>query len=558
MRGLLGGVVVLFATCLHVFASATCLDANGNHASLYAKPNLFIDAVAGEQDFPPAKVRLTGITVPHHLVAAHLVARGFRAASNHAYKRVIVLTPDHFSRSRTPFATTTDGFATPLGIVDIDQDAVAHLLAEDLISHSCLFAREHGLHALLPFMRHYLPGAKLVPVAISLKANRTDWDHLVEILAPLADADTLIVQSTDFSHYHPHEKARVFDQQVLNVIASGSFDELLKLHQPDHLDSLGSLYVQMKLQRELHGAHPMVITSENQQQYTHRRVQETTSYIAMLFARSEDRVFAHEDNAEVVYFGGDTHFGRAMTQALADADAADRVAEAVLSRTQGRPLVLNLEGVILPNVPGGLPHLTLAMPEELTIDWLERLNVVGVSLANNHALDLGTSGLAETLQALERAGIPSMGQGERLDIGRLSIVGFTDLDSNGPPYTALATPELLDNLIVSDATRPVAAFVHWGQEYVGSPSPREAHIADELRLRGVPLIIGAHPHVADGELRALGGGETLMAYSLGNFLFDQSARRASGSLLELRLFDQGTFFARLLPLPNPFDLATRH
>ena len=114
---------------------------------------------------------------------------------------------------------------------------------------------------------------------------------------------------------------------------------------------------------------------------------------------------------------------------------------------------------------------------------------------------------------------------------------------------------MLDRLVVADATRPVVAFVHWGREYVAAPSPRETALAEEMRLRGAALIAGAHPHVADGRLTTLGGGETLMAYSLGNFLFDQSAATASGTLLELRVFEQGTVFARLIGLPNLFDLA---
>ena len=69
------------------------------------------------------------------------------------------------------------------------------------------------------------------------------------------------------------------------------------------------------------------------------------------------------------------------------------------------------------------------------------------------------------------------------------------------------------------------------------------------------LIVGAHPHVASDRLAALAGGETLLAYSLGNFLFDQPGSRVSGAILEVRFFPQGTFFARLVPIPNLYDRA---
>jgi poly-gamma-glutamate synthesis protein (capsule biosynthesis protein) len=52
------------------------------------------------------------------------------------------------------------------------------------------------------------------------------------------------------------------------------------------------------------------------------------------------------------------------------------------------------------------------------------------------------------------------------------------------------------------------------------------------------------------------GGEFAMVFSLGNLLFDQRGERVSSALVELRLFKQGTFATRLVPLPNLFELAT--
>ena len=536
------------------FASS-CPDEGARYPAFYPGPALFESAIAGEEEYPRSKVRLSGITVPHHLVAPHLIARGFRAVSGFDYDRVILLAPDHFFQlGDAAFGTTRHGFDTVLGPVDIDSDAVEGLLAGSA-AHSCLFADDHGVRALLPFLRHALPEAKLVPVAISIRSKREDWQRLAALLSPLAGERTLIVQSTDFSHYHPHAKARLFDQHVLNLLAEGDGEKLARLNQPDHLDSLGAMQVQMTLQRQVYGAAPVVLASENQQQHTQAYLAETTSYMLIAFGRFGPTDAPHEREAEVYYLAGDTHFGRAMTNALTDADAAERVAEAILARTGGRPLILNLEGVILPNVPEALPHMTIAMPRELAIPWLKRLNVAAVGLANNHAMDLGPAGLAETKAALDAAGIAHFGQGERIDPGRLTLVGLTDLDSNGPPFSGLIMPDLLDRLVVEDAARPVVAYVHWGREYATTPSPREMELAQEMRLRGVSVIAGAHSHLADGRLATLGGGETLIAYSLGNFLFDQTAATASGTLLELRIFRQGTVFARLIDLPNLFDLA---
>ena len=254
------------------------------------------------------------------------------------------------------------------------------------------------------------------------------------------------------------------------------------------------------------------------------------------------------------YFAGDTNFGRSMKKVLLDEEVGDRIAGDILARTKRRPLIVNLEGVILPNVPEAIDDMTLAMPEELAAAWLKRLNVVGVGLANNHSLDLGASGYRETTRALDAAGIGWFGQGETLELPGLDVVGLTDIDTNGSPQTDLLTPALLDRLVRPDAGRPAIAFVHWGREYVDAPAARETVLADAMRLRSVAAIIGAHPHVASDGIATLAGGDVAEVYSLGNFLFDQSAARSSGAMVELRVFEQGTIFMRKIPLPNFFDM----
>jgi AmmeMemoRadiSam system protein B len=553
-------IFTLISLPLPVFAApVVCPPGTENFPRFYDDAALFKSASAAVADVQPSNQRLTGITVPHHLLAAELVALGFRAASGFRYKRIVILSPDHFHRTHKLYATSSRGFDTVFGPVAADADAVRLLEAHaDMVEESCLFDKEHGVSAMLPFLRHYFPEARIVPVAMSVKAKRADWDRLAEALKPIVDRDTLIVESTDFSHYLPQHDARRFDQQSLNMLAAGSLDGIASLRQPDHADSVGALYIQTKLQRELFGAQPLVVANENSQEHTTDYIERTTSYLVALFgtfgpgfnnpARQKDKVY---------YLAGDVNFGRAMKKILLRDGVADRIVSDILSLTGSRPLIVNLEGVILPNVPEALDEMTLAMPEGLAVDLLARLHVAGVGLANNHAFDLGPSGYAETLRALKQAGIPHFGQGETLALADLDLVGLTDIDTNGSKNTDLLTPALLDRLQHEDARRPVVVFVHWGREYITSPSAREDMLADEMRRRGVSAIVGSHPHVSSEAIVPLAGGDVAEVYSLGNFLFDQSAARSSGSILELRVFAQGTIFARLIPLPNYFELGRR-
>ncbi len=262
-------------------------------------------------------------------------------------------------------------------------------------------------------------------------------------------------------------------------------------------------------------------------------------------------------NDKIYYLAGDVNFGRAMKKVLLRDGIADRIVDNVLALTGSRPLIVNLEGVMLPNVPEAIDDMTLAMSADLAIGMLKRLHVAGVSLANNHAYDLGPSGYAETVRALAAAGIPHFGQGEVLALADLDLVGLTDIDTNGSKNTDLLTPALLDRLVSTNANRPLVAFVHWGREYKTEPSSREELLADQMRLRGVSAIVGGHPHVSSEAIVPLAGGDVAEIYSLGNFLFDQKAERSSGSMLELRVFGQGTIFPRLIPLPNYFEMGRK-
>jgi AmmeMemoRadiSam system protein B len=76
----------------------------------------------------------------------------------------------------------------------------------------------------LPFVRHFLPGVEIVPIAVSVRSRRADWDRLVAQLESMIDPSTLIIQSTDFSHYLSFDEAVRHDQEVLNILGAGDLD----------------------------------------------------------------------------------------------------------------------------------------------------------------------------------------------------------------------------------------------------------------------------------------------------------------------------------------------
>jgi poly-gamma-glutamate synthesis protein (capsule biosynthesis protein) len=441
----------------------------------------------------------------------------------HRFNTVIVLFPDHFKKTKQPFATTQRDFETVFGLVATHQTATSFLLQhEELIEDSDLFEEDHGICAVLPFIKRFLPSAEVVPIAISISSKREEWGQLIAILSSIINIRTLIVQSTDFSHYLPESAAIQRDQETLNVIASGDLTGVARLLQPQHLDSRGAQYIQMRLQSEIFQARPAVIINSNSQAHSDEREARTTSYIVQLYDHSmTNKVGTDEPGSKVYCFAGDTLFGRRVLAALEQGDKhGARIRKQAQDILNGCRLILNLEGVVVTQLPTNLNETKLAMPVKVVEPWLRALNVVAVGVANNHAKDLGAAAFEGMVRLLREAGLAVLQHGVIVDLQAFRVVALTDLDNHVGARFGMITREELARLGAVDGRPPLFAFMHWGTEYSPTPSPRESTLLDQLRGAAVSLVVGAHPHVASKQLDLIAGGQMLSAFSLGNFLFD--------------------------------------
>jgi poly-gamma-glutamate synthesis protein (capsule biosynthesis protein) len=561
VRGLATVTVwLVLASCAAVKAETTRFPPIAGDAGV------FTDALAKERPVSPSRVPVTGITVPHHLLASDLIARGVWAASGNSYERIIVISPDHFQRSHRSIATTRRGFDTVLGPVDVDQAAVdALIMRSDLVDDSDLFAHEHGVTALLPFLHAVFPGTPIVPITLGIRTSRHEWDSVVELLKAIVTPHTLIVQSTDYSHYLLPRVARTRDQETLNVIAADDPLAVADLQPSNHLDSKASQYAQMRLQQEIFHSHAVVIANRNSYEYTHQDAP-STSYVVTVYATDETilSTLIYPDQ-RVVYFGGDVFLGRHFTLPLLNEDARRAVIDGVRRMTGGAPLIVNLEGVMTAIPPTGIPDERHVMDDGLAGPILKAINVTAAGLANNHTFDLGVDGLVASEKALAARGIRPIPHMAFVDFGAFRLVAMNFIgagDFKGYPVVRRSDRRGrplregdISRLCASSAAPPVVALVHWGTEYTSLAGAAERRTAKELAACGVSLVIGAHSHQASANLEIVAGGETLMFYSLGNLLFDQISPRGTGALVELRIFNQGTFAARVIRAPNLFEAA---
>ena len=148
-------------------------------------------------------------------VAAHAYARLGQARAT--IRRVVLLGPCHRVAVRGLAVPTVDAFATPLGEIPLDRAAIDRL--DDLpqvVANDAAHAEEHSLEVQLPFLQDTLDEFTLVPLAVG-QCTAAEVAQVIDRL--WGGPETLIVISSDLSHYHPYAEAQKIDGDTAGRIA---------------------------------------------------------------------------------------------------------------------------------------------------------------------------------------------------------------------------------------------------------------------------------------------------------------------------------------------------
>ena len=160
------------------------------------------------------------IIVPHagYIYSASVAAPAYDALRHIADRihRVVLLGPNHRVPLNKIAAPSVGAFATPDGDVPIDGDAIAAIVDLPQVEiNDKAHAEEHALEVHLPFLREVLGDFMLVPLVV----GTVDHEAVAQVLKKLwGDDETLIVISTDLSHYHGYNHARQLDLQTAEAI----------------------------------------------------------------------------------------------------------------------------------------------------------------------------------------------------------------------------------------------------------------------------------------------------------------------------------------------------
>ncbi len=180
------------------------------------------------ETFAPPKV----LIAPHagYIYSGGVAASAYRRlqAIADTIHRVVLLGPAHRVRLSGIAASSADLFATPLGQIPLDREGIEAALKHPNVGPNsgivdAAFAQEHSLEVHLPFLQTCLKQFQLLPFVV----GQAKTEQVAELLDLLwGDEHTLIVISTDLSHFHPYEEARRRDQATSTAIEQLSYESL--------------------------------------------------------------------------------------------------------------------------------------------------------------------------------------------------------------------------------------------------------------------------------------------------------------------------------------------
>jgi len=252
----------------------------------YDSPQAFMEGIYAAQKRPsvPSACRPFGVVVPHHLTASETAAVGIRALAGQGIKNILLITPDHFNRCPTAFCTADVAYDTQLGRTDASKDIVRSLLASPLVTDdSSLFRDEHGVYAVAPFVAWYLPGVTVTPLAVSMDSPwKAERQELLDIVSRVVDDKTVVVVSSDFSHYLTLKDAEVEDGRTSSTIMSGDLDSIASLKDPDQSDCPACLWLMAALAKRRGASDPTILMHSNSATILHdEHAPQTTSHFAI-------------------------------------------------------------------------------------------------------------------------------------------------------------------------------------------------------------------------------------------------------------------------------------
>ena len=195
-----------------------------------AELDSMIDGFLSKADLPQLEPNIRAIVVPHagYVYSGQVAAYAYKALIGKDIERVIIIGNSHQEYFDGVSIYPKGYFETPLGKVEIDADFAQKLMDKNpkIFFKESAHLAEHSLEVQIPFLQKTLKNFTIVPIILGNQPGAADT--LINALNGLIDDKTLIIASSDLSHYPDYENAKYSDGKVINAILSGKRENLQK------------------------------------------------------------------------------------------------------------------------------------------------------------------------------------------------------------------------------------------------------------------------------------------------------------------------------------------
>ena len=172
---------------------------------------------------------IVAIVVPHagYYYSGPIAAHAYKElADDGIFDTAVILGPNHTGYGHPVSLWVGDGWSTPLGEVEIDKNLAQKLLGTVIKADETAHIHEHSIEVQLPWLQHLYKKVKIVP--ITMLAQDLETARSVGKAISQAGDNSIIIASSDFTHYEPHSVAMEKDSLVIESIVALDEEELYK------------------------------------------------------------------------------------------------------------------------------------------------------------------------------------------------------------------------------------------------------------------------------------------------------------------------------------------
>lgn len=504
-------------------------------ANPYDSVQQFMEGIYGADqsvDAPSPFYRIRATVVPHHLTASTSMAAGIKILAKQRFKRIVLLSPDHFHQCPTELCTVNGIFRTQFGDVHTDVSVVDHLTQSSLVTETGdLFQKEHGIHAVLPFIAYYEPNVSVTPVVLSQVHNwKQSKEAIRDAIASVLDDDTVLVVSSDFSHYLGLSYADRMDDETAKAIFAKDFKGIESLDNADQSDCPGCLWILASIADQQDFYNPSVLFHTNSARLLKdASVRETTSHFSMAWYQNFSLT---PDDLAVA---GDVTMTRVKR--------TPKLKPAMQQFWSG-------SGVRLVNLEG--PVEQYCAPDRTMFDFCNGLSLwkgmLGLAthwgLMNNHMLDQGVAGFVETNHLIEQHHETPV-LDTIVSTGSYRFITLTALLNPVADSLTFSRKKQYDSVIAQLRDKKpgvlTVVLVHEGKEYAPIRSDSDNAYLQSFIDAGADVVVSAHTHVISD--MTIYNNKPIFR-GVGNFIFDQwdDVATSTAKAVRLRLSEDGVAF----------------